>query len=128
MLSPAPSSSIAIETNAPLCSALKTTVPCGFLPAASRTAGVSIPWSTELRIRWTSGSLSFSITVLSSSVYAPSVTSSISFLRSFERSLTSRLNLEKIVPIGSIRMSIVVSRSSRIRRSPCSASVDSSPF
>ena len=49
-----------------------------------------------------SGSFSFSITVLSSSVSAPSVFKSISLFSCFDKSCTSRRNLEKIVPIGII--------------------------
>ena len=46
-------------------------VPCSLLPAATRTSGISMPWSMELRTRCTSGSPIFSSTVLSSSVVSP---------------------------------------------------------
>ena len=76
------------------------TVPRGGLPAAARASGPSMPWSQLLRMRWTSGSPSRSMTVLSSSVSAPSVTRSISLPSSAERSCTSRLNRLKVVPMG----------------------------
>ena len=57
------------------------------------------------------------MTVLSSSVSAPSVTISIFLPNSAERSRTRRRNRLKIVPIGNIRISIDVSRRLKISRS-----------
>ena len=51
-------------------------VPVGGLPRAARTAGGSMPWSTALRMRCTSGSPSSSITALSTRVSSPCSTSS----------------------------------------------------
>ena len=61
------------------------------------------------------------MTVLSSSVSAPEVSSSISLPSSWERSRTSRLNLLKVVPMGSMRMFMALSRSSEVSRSTSSA-------
>ena len=66
------------------------------------------------------------MTVLSSSVSAPSVVSSISFPSSTDRSRTSLLNRLNVVPIGSIRMLIALSRSSQVSRSTSSAMATSS--
>ena len=46
-------------------------LPVGGLPFATRSAGVSMPWSTLLRTRWVSGSESCSRIVLSSSTSRP---------------------------------------------------------
>ena len=53
-------------------------VPVGVLPCASRRAGVSMPWSTLLRIMWTRGSPISSMMALSTRVPSPSRISSIS--------------------------------------------------
>ena len=56
------------------CTADRRTVPSAGLPAAMRASGVSRPWSIALRIMWVSGSARRSMTVLSTSVFSPSVT------------------------------------------------------
>ncbi len=124
--SPAPSSWISMQTLGPEWKAESRMVPRGGLPAAARASGPSIPWSQLLRMRWTSGSPSRSMTVLSSSVSAPSVTRSISLPSSAERSCTSRLNRPKVVPMGTMRTSRVESRSSVERRSRSSETASSS--
>jgi len=58
---PWPSSPTSIRIEPPWCAADSVIVPCGVLPAASRLAGVSIPWSALLRTRCVSGSMIFSI-------------------------------------------------------------------
>ena len=50
-------------------------VPSARLPAAMRSSGDSMPWSTALRTQCVSGSLIASTTLLSSSVSSPSSTS-----------------------------------------------------
>ncbi|OPZ24953.1 MAG: hypothetical protein BWZ01_02709 [Deltaproteobacteria bacterium ADurb.BinA179] len=60
------------------------------------------------------------MTVLSSSVSSPDVAKFTSLPSSVERSLTRRLNLAKMVPIGSMRMPIALSLSSAVRRSTSS--------
>ncbi|KJU81749.1 hypothetical protein MBAV_006056 [Candidatus Magnetobacterium bavaricum] len=122
---PAPSSCIWITTFAPECPAVRCTVPCLGLPALTRTSGDSIPWSMLFLMMCTRGSLSFSMTVLSSSVSAPSVVITISLPSSLERSRTRRLNLLKVPPIGIIRIPIVLSLSSQVMRSTSSAISDS---
>jgi hypothetical protein len=43
-------------------------MPSSFFPAASRAAGVSMPWSTEFRMIWVSGSVRRSMIERSTSV------------------------------------------------------------
>ena len=69
---PPPSSRISMATASPSWRAESSTWPIGFLPAASRTDGRSMPWSMALRTRCTSGSASASTRLRSSSVSAPS--------------------------------------------------------
>ena len=73
--SPAPSSPISMKTLPERCAAERRIVPTGSLPLARRVSGFSSPWSTALRTMWVSGSASRSITVLSTSVLSPRVTS-----------------------------------------------------
>jgi hypothetical protein len=47
------------------------TVPISGLPARWRSSGDSMPWSMALRTTWVSGSISSSISSLSSSVSCP---------------------------------------------------------
>jgi hypothetical protein len=79
------------------------TVPEAGLPAATRASGDSTPWSTALRMMWTSGSLISSRTFLSSSVSAPSMTRSTCFLKPWARSRTALGYALKMVETGSIR-------------------------
>ena len=75
---PAPSSMIVITTWFDSWVAESRIVPVGVLPRATRSAGVSMPWSTLLRIRWTSGSPISSMIALSMRVFSPSRISSMS--------------------------------------------------
>ncbi|OPZ59520.1 MAG: hypothetical protein BWY87_00962 [Deltaproteobacteria bacterium ADurb.Bin510] len=118
---PLPSSRTLTSTLEPACSAESSMVPPAGLPAEMRASGLSMPWSRLLRIRCTSGSPSFSSTVLSSSVSPPRVLNSISLPSSAERSRTRRLKRPKVEPIGSMRMLMVFSRSSAESRSTSSA-------
>ncbi len=94
-------------------------VPVSFLPAAARCSGVSRPWSSALRTRCTKGSLIFSSTVLSSSVFSP-VSLSSTFLPSLrERSWTMRGKRLNAKLIGSMRICITLSCSSRVLRASC---------
>ena len=52
----------------PWCAADRHQLPGSDLPAATRAAAVSMPWSSELRTRCVSGSMMRSIRLLSSSV------------------------------------------------------------
>ncbi len=97
------------------------TRPMADLPEAARPSGSSNPWSIELRIKCTKGSLSRSMTVLSSSVSSPIVTSSIFLPRSRARSWIRRRKRPNSDPMGSIRTPMVESRSSSARRSISSA-------
>jgi len=64
--------------------------PASVLPAATRAAGISMPWSMLLRTRWVSGSTMRSIKPLSSSVAAPLVMKSIFLPSLAARSRTMR--------------------------------------
>ena len=118
--SPRPSSVTWISTLAPEWRAERWMVAVGFLPAARRASGDSMPWSMLLRIRCTSGSFNWSMTVLSSSVSAPSTVKSTSLCRSTPRSCTSRRNRSKVARKGSIRMLMEFSRSAAVTRSTAS--------
>ena len=71
---PLPSSETSITIRPLRWAADRRTVPSGPFPAATRTSGRSRPWSMALRIIWVMGSVSRSMTVLSTSVPSPSVT------------------------------------------------------
>ena len=70
---PAPSSATSTTTWPLSWRARRVRTPSAGLPAALRASGASMPWSTELRTRWVSGSLTASSRVLSSSVSRPSI-------------------------------------------------------
>ncbi len=74
----------------PSCSAESTTRPLRDLPIASRSAGSSIPWSTEFRTKWTSGSARASTRFLSRSVSSPTSSRLISFFNCRAKSRTRR--------------------------------------
>ena len=115
-LRPAPSSATSTTMEPPRWKASMRSVPVSDLPAPRRLAGISRPWSMALRTRWTSGSPIFSSTVLSSSVVSPR-RSSTTFLSSFcARSRTRRGKRLNTVLIGSMRMLITLSCSSRVWR------------
>jgi len=86
------------------------------LPAARRTAALSIPWSTALRIMCVSGSPIFSITPLSISVVSPVVSSLMSLPVSADRSRSIRGTRLNAWRIGCARSDITVSWISRVSR------------
>ncbi len=90
---PAPSSAISMTTWPDSWYARRVSVPRRGLPAASRASGVSMPWSTELRTTWVSGSLTASSRVRSSSVSRPCMTRSTSLPHWADRSRTTRGSL-----------------------------------
>ena len=101
-------------------------VPCSPLPEASRSAGVSRPWSAELRTMCVSGSLIRSSTWRSSSVSAPCISSSICLPSSPERSRTMRGSFCQALPIGCIRVFMTPSCSSAVTlESRCSGTLNS---
>ena len=101
-------------------------VPCSPLPAASRSAGVSRPWSAELRTMCVNGSLIRSSTWRSSSVSAPCISSSICLPSSPERSRTMRGSFCQALPIGCIRVFMTPSCSSAVTlESRCSGTLNS---
>ena len=67
--------------------------PCG-------SSGLSMPWSMLFLSRWTRGSLRRSMTVLSSSVSSPWVSSTMRLPSSWDRSRTNRLKRVKVVADG----------------------------
>ncbi len=89
-------------------------VPCSPLPEASRSAGVSRPWSAELRTMCVNGSLIRSSTCRSSSVSAPCISSSICLPSSPERSRTMRGSFCQALPIGCMRVFMTPSCSSAV--------------
>ena len=108
---PLPSSLISIVTISPAVDALSVIVPSGGLPAATRAAGVSIPWLTAFRTRCRTGSIMRSIRYLSISVAWP-CSSSVTFLSfSRARSRTTKGMRRKISPIGTRRIRMMPSRS-----------------
>ena len=101
-------------------------VPCSPLPPASRSAGVSRPWSAELRTMCVNGSLIRSSTCRSSSVSAPCISSSICLPSSPERSRTMRGSFCQALPIGCIRVFMTPSCSSAVTLdSRCSGTLNS---
>ena len=105
---PRPSSSIWMTMKPPWWKARSVIVPAAGLPAATRASGISMPWSAELRIMWTSGSLNSSTMLRSSSVSSPSSERTISFPCWRARSRTSRDIFWKVLRIGTIRSDIAV--------------------
>ena len=92
----------------------------------ARSAGVSRPWSAELRTMWVSGSLMRSSTWRSSSVSAPCITSSICLPSSLERSRTMRGSFCQALPIGCMRVFMTPSCSSAVTwDSRCSGTLNS---
>src|SRR5256886_1751530 len=69
---PRPSSETVMATLARSRTAASTISPSGGLPWRRRSAGASMPWSTALRSRWSSGSPSSSRMARSSSISLPS--------------------------------------------------------
>ena len=94
-------------------------VPVSCLPAARRRSGVSRPWSSALRTRCTSGSLIFSSTVLSSSVPSPDELEFDLLAELARRSCTMRGKRLNAKLIGSMRICITLSCSSRVLRASC---------
>ena len=73
------------------------------LPAASRSSGVSSPWSTALRTRWISGSLIASSTRRSTGSSPPSACHSTSLPSLRARSRTIRGKISSTVAAGVMR-------------------------
>ena len=112
---PAPSSATRIRTWRRSAAPKDGWLPRGGFPAARRTSGDSMPWSMLLRIRCISGSFNWSITVLSSSVSAPSI-GEFHFLVQIARQVVDQpRKRSKVARIGSMRMLIEVSRSADVR-------------
>ena len=125
---PAPSSMMVITTWLESWAAERRMVPVRVFPAATRASGVSMPWSTLLRMRWTRGSPISSMMALSTRVVSPSRMSSISLPCSWARSRTRRGKRSKTWRTGSMRMSITVSWSSAdTPPTCCTAAVSSRP-
>lgn len=112
---PRPSSATVMTMRPDWCAADRVTTPSPSLPAALRSAGVSRPWSTALRIRWVSGSPMRSTTVLSTSVISPSTSKRTRLPVSTSSSRMMRGTRLKTVFIGWARIAIVESCSSRVR-------------
>ena len=125
---PRPSSATVTSTMLPRCSARSSRRPRAGLPARSRTSGGSIPWPIALRSRWTSGSERPSRIARSSSVSAPTTTSSTSLPLSTARSRTARGSGVTIDASGSVRIPIAAPLRSSSRRSPRSSSSVTTPW
>ena len=104
---PAPLSLTSITTCPASWKACKRNCPKGGLPAALRCAGVSRPWSIELRTRCVRGSPSASIIVLSSSTSSPKISRFICLPSCPDKSRTMRRNLLKTISIVCIRVDII---------------------
>ena len=101
---PRPSSRTVMVTLAASRRAETRISPVSGFPALRRCSGVSMPWSTALRIRWVSGSRTASINCRSSSIAPPSATN-VTFFPSFAlRSSTSRPRLANSRSHGCVRM------------------------
>ncbi len=72
---PRPSSLTSRITDSPTVDAASRIVPSGRFPAAMRSSGVSMPWLTALRTRWSTGSIIRSMRNLSISVAWPDISS-----------------------------------------------------
>src|SRR4051812_28555324 len=109
---PAPSSATSTTTWPLSCRARRVSTPSVALPAAARPAAASMPWSTELRTRWVSGSLTASSSVLSSSVSRPSISRRTFLPHCRPRSRTTRGSLDQMWSIGCMRVFMTPSCSS----------------
>ena len=114
---PPPSSPTLMTMSPPSWNAARVRVPLAGLPAATRSSGDSMPWSSELRTRCTRGSLIFSSTVLSTSVCSPIICNSMSLPSLELRSRTSLGKRLKDTVIGSMRILSTFCCSSRVLRS-----------
>ena len=86
-----------------------------------RSAGDSMPWSTALRSRWSSGSPSSSSRARSSSISSPSTSNSTRLPSWRDRSRTTRGNRSKTCQTGVIRawmISVCISATTRAIREP----------
>jgi len=101
--SPRPSSLTSTTTLPESWKARSLSVPSSGLPAATRSMGVSRPWSMELRTRCISGSPMRSTMALSSSVSPPTMSRLIDLPRSRETSRTTRWKRLKVSPMGTMR-------------------------
>ena len=105
---PRPSSRTSMTTLPPAWRAERCSVPVAGLPAATRSSGPSSPWSSELRIRCTSGSPSASTTVRSSSVSLPTSSSSTCLPSLVDRSRTRRGKRRNTASTGIIRTCMTI--------------------
>ena len=110
---PRPSSTIVTTTEPPEWQAERCTCPVRSFPAAARSSGNSIPWSTALRIMWTSGSPTASTMLRSISVSSPSDVNSTSLPIFCERSRERRAIFWNVDLSGTMRIAIERSCSSR---------------
>src|SRR6266545_4156628 len=110
-LMPRPSSSTVIASRSPSVRAARTILPMRGFAAAARSSGSSMPWSTQLRTRWTSGSFSERRIALSTPVSPPRTTHSTSLPCSRAMSRAARGNppstpesgMRRALPIRSAR-------------------------
>ncbi|SUY72559.1 Uncharacterised protein [Comamonas terrigena] len=114
---PRPSSRTSMTMEPPWWEAARVSVPASDLPAAMRCSGISMPWSSELRTRWVSGSVIFSTRPLSSSVASPCNTRSNFLPILLARSRSMRGKRLKTVDMGIMRIDITHSCRSRVLRS-----------
>ncbi|MNM83368.1 hypothetical protein D3C81_954280 [compost metagenome] len=127
---PLPSSEIDSRMWSPSCSADSTTRPVRALPEASRSSGISTPWSTALRTRCTNGSARASTRFLSRSVSSPTSSRLISFLSWRARSRTRRGKRPNTFLIGCMRVFITAVCRSAVTTSRLDTALDmaSSPL
>jgi hypothetical protein len=119
---PRPSSETVISTRPPRGTARSSMRPQAGLPACSRSPGGSIPWITELRSRWVSGSDRLSRITRSSSVSAPTTVNSTSRPIDRARSRMARGSGPVIIETGRVRIPTAESFSSSSIRSPALSS------
>ena len=113
---PLPSSVISMLTWPPSWKARSSSRPSAGLPAATRTSGVSMAWSTALRTRWVSGSLVASRMVRSSSVSLPSISTRTFLPQVRDRSRTTRGTFCQMLSMGCMRVFMTPSCSSLAMR------------
>ena len=94
------------------------------LPAAARSSGISIPWSTEFLTKCTSGSASASTRFLSKSVSSPTSSRVISFFKLLARSRTTRGKRPNTFLIGCMRVFITAPCKSPVTTSKLAMALD----
>ena len=121
LFKPCPLSETDIHTCPPSFLASSTILPFSILPASARSSLLSMPWSTELRIRCIRGSDICSIIFLSTSVSSPITSSSISLPSFLDVSYTIRFIFWNVFLRGIIRIAIIASWSSDVIFDNCAA-------